>query len=244
MKTKRLMILAIMLAAVLILPVGANAGLVNVKVMAGNQSFTFEGDAVATADGFECVLVDKYGPEFSLFDGGAITCLKLTMDVDPEVGIEFGVRAGGSMTTYSLLSDVVLFGPLVNPTAYASAGVTLTDRLGVSGATITGLFPDGKTHQAKYNGSSVFANLVNGFAIPSGTVTNSEEKGNEFSMITINDTLTSIESKFNFTLSARDSASGTSTFVVVPGPITIPEPTTICLLGLGALGLLRKRKTV
>jgi hypothetical protein len=239
-----------LLMAVLILPVGAKACPVYVTVNAndGTRSFdqTFEGDAVAIAGGFECVLVDKdfttfdY-PELSSDEDGAITYLRIFTKSDPEVGIEFGVRAGSSTTTYSISSGVLTFAAMVNPTAYASAGITLTDRITASGATITGLLPvsgGGKTHQALYNGSTVFANLVNGFTIPSGTVTHSEENGNEFSMITINDTLTSIESKFNFTLSARDSASGTSTFVVVP------EPATIALLGLGSLTLLRRKRGV
>ena len=230
-----------LLMAVLIPPVGAKACLVSVTITATDGTNTaiqtFSSESVSVANGgFECVFVNEYGPEISLFDGGAITSLKLTMDADPEVGIEFGVRASSLATTFSILSDVIVFDPMVNPEAYASAGVTMTDRPGVSGATITGLFPDGKTHQARYNGSSVFANLVSGFAITSGTMTKDEENGNEFSMITINDTLTSIESQFYFTLTARDSASGTSTFVVVP------EPATMALLGLGALSLLRMKR--
>jgi hypothetical protein len=235
---KKLIILAIVLAAVLILPVGTKACLVNfsITVSADNgESKTdqiFTGSGSTDADGR---FVWDLGDEVPILDG-FIENLKLTMKADPEVGIEFGLRAGSLTTNYSILSYVVSFGSMVNPTAYASAGVTLTDRITASGAAITGLLPEGKTHQARYNGSSVFANLVDGFAIPSGTVTHSEENGNEFNMITINDTLTSIESEFYFTLTARDSASGTSTFVVVP------EPATIGLLGLGTLSLLRSRK--
>jgi hypothetical protein len=162
----------------------------------------------------------------------------LTVNVDPEVGLEFGVRAGNVAKTFTILSEVVSFAPLVNPTAYASAGITLTN-MAPAGATITGLSPGYKTYQARYNGSPVFANLVDSFAVPAtGTVVKEEEKGNESSMILIPATLTSIESKFYFTLSARDSASGTSTFVVVP------EPATVALLGLGALSLLRRKRGV
>ncbi len=235
---KKLIIFAIVLAAVLILPAGAKACLVNfsITVSADNgvnkADQIFSGSGSTDADGKLVWVLDS---EVSILDG-LIENLKLTLKADPEVGIEFGVRAGGTATTYAILSEVVSFDPMVNPAAYASAGVTLTDRITVPGATITGLFPEGKTHQARYNGSSVFANLVNGFAIPSGTLTNDEAKGSEFSVIPINDTLTSIESEFYFRLTARDSASGTSTFVVTP------EPATIGLLGLGGLVLLHRKK--
>ena len=239
MKTKRLMVLAVVLAAALSLPVGAKACIVkySITVSADNgvnqAEQTFSGIGYTDADDRFIWVLDN---QVSILDG-FIESLKLTTKVDPEVGIEFGVRAGSSATTFNILSDVVSFDPLVNPTAYASAGITVTDRPAVSGAAITGLLLGGKTHQARYNGSSVFANLVDGFSIPSGTVSNSEEKGNDFSMFTINDTLTSIESEFNFKLSARDSASGTSNFVVVP------EPATITLfIAAGVLSLIRKRR--
>jgi hypothetical protein len=229
------LILSMMLCALVIT---ANAGLVAVTVTANDEAHTFYGRTVASPDGsWECLLVAP-AQEYVFSDGSAVTDLILRMVDDPEVGIEFGVRANSSATTFSILSEVVVFAPMVNPTAYASAGVTLTDRTPTAGATITGLFAGGKTHQARYNGSSVFANLVSGFSIGSGSQTNSEEYGNAFSMITINDTLTSIESEFKFTLSGKDSASGTSNFVVVP------EPSSIIALvgGLGSLLAFRRRR--
>ena len=237
MKTKRLMILAIVLAAVLILPVGAKACLVDysVTVSADNGvsqvNQTFSGSGYTDADG---KFVWALGAPTAILDG-SIDSLKLTMNADPEVGFEFGVRAGGSAMVVSFFSDVVYFDPMVNPMAYASAGVTLTDRNN-NGATIIGLFPGGKINQASYNdGSTVFANLVDGFGISSGTWTASEAVPPSGSQI-INDTVSSIESDFHFKLSAGDSASGTSTFEVV-----VPEPATMCLLGLGGL-LLRRKK--
>lgn len=178
-----------------------------------------------------------------LLDGGdsIIEKLFLTINSDPEVGVEFGMRAGSTATTYNITSEVVVFDTLVNPRAYASAGITLTDRVSgqgaAPGATIIGLFDDGKTHQARYNGSSVFADLVDGFSIAGGTLTKEENKGTKDFPETILGAVWSIESEFWFTLSAKDSASGTSTFVV-----EIPEPATICLIGIAALVFVGKPK--
>jgi hypothetical protein len=232
------------LPAVFALPMGAGACLIHysVTVTAGADAAVFSGEGWTDADGyFERVLVDSDQAIGDAF----IESLKLRINSDPEVGVDFGVRAGALATPFHILSsafEVVEFPPIVNPTASAIASVTLTDRSPAE-ATITGLFPDDKIHQAKYNGpngSGVFANLVSSFSTPSGSGmrTEEEEKGNESSMITINDTLTSIESEFWFTLSAKDSAIGTSNFVVEE----VPEPATICLLSLGALSLIRRKK--
>jgi hypothetical protein len=238
-RMKKFLKYILFLTAGLILPVVVNACPVYVTITATNeeagqlQVATFGGET--SLDGTTGNSVWVLDQKVSILDG-FIDSLKLTVNTDPEVGIEFGVRAGSSTTTFSIISDVVLFDPLVNPIAYASAGVTLTDRTPTAGATITGLFDGGKTHQARYNSSTVFANLVKGFSISSGTVTASEDKPLSGTQI-INDTLTSIESEFRFKLSAGDSASGTSTFEVV-----VPEPATLCLLGLGALSLVRRKR--
>jgi hypothetical protein len=224
------------LVGILAMPMIADACMVQYSVTVtasfDGKSFTetFSGQGETDAAGYlECTLVDKL---LTMGEGGAeIEKLVLKMNADPEVGIEFATRAGYSATTYSFLSDVVTFGALVNPTASASAAISLTDRTG-NGATITGLFDGGKVHQAKYNGSSVFANLVSGYSAPSGaSPTGYEQTGTEV----ISGSVSSIESEFRFTLSARDSASGTSTFAV------IPEPATIAILAIGALSLIRKK---
>ena len=238
MKTKGLMILAIVLTAVLILPVGAKACLVTgtITVTATNdvasdtKIFDIKGET--GSDGKFVWALDQ---EASILDG-AIESLKLTTNSDPEVGIEFGVRAGGSATNYTISSDVVEFTSMTNPDAYASAGISLTDRTNSTpGATITGLFAGGKIHQARYNETTVWASLVDTFSVTGNTLTKSESKPLSGSEI-IDGTLTSIQSEFKFKLTAQDSAAGTSEFSVTP------EPATICLMGLGAgLALLRKR---
>ncbi|MCE5341628.1 MAG: hypothetical protein LLF92_10980 [Planctomycetaceae bacterium] len=224
------------LLGILALPMIADACMVQYSVTVtasfDGKSFTetFSGQGKTDAAGYlECTLVDKL---LTMGDDGAeIEKLVLKMNADPEVGVEFGVRAGSSATTYSVLSDVVTFDTLVNPTAYASAGVSLTDR-NSNGAQITGLFSGGKVHQARYNSSSVYANLVNGFSVANGGSSGGyEDVGTDV----ISGSVSSIESEFRFTLSARDSASGTSTFAV------IPEPATIAILAIGALSLIRKK---
>lgn len=228
---KKLIVFCLALVVVgLILPVGANACPVSITVTATNgaesDTVILGGDALLDSTGKYVWELDS--EVLMLLDGGAIESLKLTVAEDPEVGVEFGVRAGNSPMTFSFFD--VLSVSVVNPTGEASAAVTLTDR-GGGGATITGLF-GGKTHRATYNsGATVFADLVSGFS-GSGSSTATEATGS----VSISGTLLGIESEFYFTLSAKDAASGTSTFSVTP------EPATVALLGLGGLALLRRKR--
>jgi hypothetical protein len=166
---------------------------------------------------------------------GTIEYLKLETIKDPAIGLEFYIVAGSSATIFTVTATTVTFDPILNPEAYASAGITLTDR-NQDGASITGLY-SGKAYQALYNGASVYANLVSSFtAGVRKTVTLSENRPLTGDTEIITDTLFSIDSSFHFMLSARDSAAGTSYFEVVP------EPTTICLLAIGSLTLIRRKK--
>lgn len=237
MKKKYLMILAIVLAAVVILPVGANACTASITITATEAgelpvSMVLGGDASLNTTGqYAGKYVWTLDSEVPILDdGGAVESLKLIVGDDPEVGVDFGVRAGNSAMTYSFF-DGLSFDPVVNPLGEASAAITLTDR-SPAGAKITGLFPGSKANQAIYNGSTVFANLVNGLTISGGSADTGEDTG----IVSLIGTVSSLESEFNFTLSAHDAASGTSDFSVTP------EPATVALLGLGGLALLRRKR--
>jgi hypothetical protein len=231
---KRIKKLVVIVFAVLILlPVAANARLTPVITNGCWVSVTASNSSGSETLTFTDAQIGAGLTDVAILDGSFD--LKLFGKSDPEIGAEFGVRAGNTDTTFSISSGLETFAALTNPTAYASAGVTLTDR-SPAGATITGLYADGKINQAMYNGTTAWANLVRTFSVTGNTLTNDEFQGTPGSPMVINDTLTSIESNFYFTLTAKDSASGTSNFTVVP------EPATIALLGLGVLAMLKKRK--
>jgi hypothetical protein len=168
---------------------------------------------------------------------GSIEYLKLKVIKDPAVSLEFYITAGNAATTFTIdTNGPTTFDPIANPEAYASVGITLTDR-NQNGAAITGLYDD-KIYQAVYNGLSVYANMVDSFtAGVRKTVTRSEYKPETGDTEIIGDTLSSIDASFKFILSAKDSAAGTSYFEVLP----VPEPATVALLGLGVLSLIHRR---
>jgi hypothetical protein len=90
---------------------------------------------------------------------GTVKEVTLAIDTDPTVSLGFFVTANASTTTFTISSPVVSFAPMLNPQGSASAGVTLTDNDG-DGASSTGLFSVDKAYEARYNTSSVFADLV------------------------------------------------------------------------------------
>ena len=163
---------------------------------------------------------------------GRIDSLQVKLDGDPQVILNFAVVAGNTDTNFCIQSGTVSFSPLVNPLAVASAAITVTDNDG-DGAVLTGLEPGIRAYEARYNGSSVYADLIQTplIATSFSSASLSDRMPPVTGFLVIPGPVSSIESEFCFTLSANDSASGTSQFTVVP------EPTTWALLGTGLIAL-------
>lgn len=168
---------------------------------------------------------------------GELQNLMIAVDPDPVVTLGFLVTAGSADTTFTISSATLSF-PTIDPAqAYASAGVTLTGDS--DGATVTGNL-NGECYEAKYNGTTLFDDLVPGFSVGQTTLTNSERSPVGTGWTTIG-SAGSMAASWNFTLSALDTASGTSRYEILP----VPEPGSLLGLacGLFALGgILRRRR--
>lgn len=153
---------------------------------------------------------------------------------DPSINLHFSVQAGSSDTTFTISSAVIDFPAIINPQTIASSSLTLSDVNG-DGATLTGLESGGKAFKTIYNDGVSYACLNSSYSFTNpfdGKVESDRQpiNGSDNPL----DTFTSIQSEYQFTLSANDQASGTSTFNVDP----IPEPLTVVgvLTGLAGLG--------
>jgi hypothetical protein len=148
---------------------------------------------------------------------------------DPVATVGFAVTAGAYATSFSFSSPLITFDPLSNTEAYAEAGIMVT---GPTGRTLYGSYTGGMAYKALYNNTTIFSYLVN-------TPITSYSGGNTGASQALPGTITSIQSKFQFILSAGATASGSSYYDV---ETVIPEPASMLLLGLGGLALLRKRR--
>lgn len=153
--------------------------------------------------------------------------MAISVRADPLIELGFAVTAGKNDTSFSFSSEVLTIEPgLINAEAWAAASVTVG-----MGDTLTGGY-DLKAYRSLYNGSTVFADLVDPATWPGGSEFTASQA--------IPGVVTSMQAKWQFILSAEGIASGSSNFEIT-GDV-IPEPASILLLGLGGLALLRKRR--
>ena len=160
------------LLTVLLFPVIAGACMIQYAVTVtandgtGEVTKIFSGGAETDENGyFESLLVD--GDQF--IGSAVIEGLTLKLNADPEVGIEFGVRAGSLATTFSIMSDVGYFSS-VDRSCRLCFGRYLHLLIDLRQAQRLPVFLTAvKCIRQDINGTSVFANLVNGFGITGDT---------------------------------------------------------------------------
>jgi hypothetical protein len=153
---------------------------------------------------------------------------------DPEIMLNFGVVAGSSATTFNISSAVLSFPAIAGATAQASAGVTASDRNG-NGVTWTGLHAGALGYKADYNGGAT--NFGTGVAVVSTVSAFGNATGSANFPVAPIGIVADMQANWNFTLSARDAAEGTSHYVIVP------TPAGALALGLmGVLGCARRRR--
>jgi hypothetical protein len=219
----------------------SGGGLISIKAetaVSSGQTYWALDEGVQVGDTITWSLgdgVDLYGENGELV--ASIDSMSLVLNEDPGVSLTFAVTAGPTDTSWTISSAAVAFSPITNPLAFASAAITITD-VDSNGASVTGLYAGGKTYKAMYNaGPTTWTTLLPSFSAPVDDSAVSHQRrpfgsGREVILATVS----SVQSEFSFKLSANDLAAGTSRFDV------IPEPVTVCLLGLGGLALAGARR--
>ncbi len=169
---------------------------------------------------------------------GRLEGLEVNYVADPVVQMGLVVTAGASSTHFIVTSALLSFAQF-NAVARASAAITITDNNG-DGASFSGNYAGSKAYRAMLNGGVAsgvqFAALVNNQSTGSFSSNISAEASPGGPGYTPVGNTSNMQSEFDFTVSAFDSASATSVFV------TAPAPGTIVLGTLGLLGMARRRR--
>lgn len=153
---------------------------------------------------------------------------------DPQVNLGFAMTAGNALTTFTVKSALLSFSPYLNPQGRASIGLNVSDSWDGS-ATLDGDGLLSKTFLSQYNGfvpgGTTFDELIDVVQVNEafGTVSANDDTLWQ----PIGGVVSNMSTQIRFTLTANDSASGTSSFQIVP------EPASLALLV--ALALLRRR---
>lgn len=154
----------------------------------------------------------------------------------PQVNLGFAMQAGSSTTHFTVKSALLTFAPMVNPDGYAAAAVNVSDSSGIDGATLLGKSGTGNqfAYLAQYNGyvpgGATFNEQITSIVAPPF---GSASGGTTYGWFPVPGTVSNMSTQFDFTLTPYDSASGTSSFQL------IPEPCSLLLLAVCAV--LRRR---
>lgn len=159
-----------------------------------------------------------------------------TGEVRYGIDVDFGVVAGPNMTMFELISPTLSFDPILNASGLASAGIVGSDQ-NSNGITITPGYAGPFGFLANFNGSNNFRSYLPNTLTnaPSGSVSDAGNMSPEGTFQPMG-TVSSISSSYKFSVSAGDTAGGTTQFSVAP------TPGTLAILGLGGLVLGRRRR--
>ncbi|MFT5424688.1 MAG: hypothetical protein ACI89L_002485 [Phycisphaerales bacterium] len=149
------------------------------------------------------------------------------------VTLDFSFSAGFMNSSFTVNANPLVFSPITSVVGVASAALTVQDRFN-DGVTVS---PNGAgAYSALYNGGAVFGDLFTGGVITGAGGTSANDVTNSGSYSFVAASVSDISAKWDFTISAFDSATGTSVFTVVP------TPASAALLGLGGLVATRRRR--
>jgi len=165
------------------------------------------------------------------FDNAGIAFDFSTRGTAQTVNLNFDVFAGAANTAFSIGSGPLNFTQFSSAQGIASASVGVTDVLG-GGATLAPNAPG--MYRAFYNGGTTFSDLLTS-SLVAGSFSSAQDD-ETFGFAAIGVPVDEIAAEWSFTLTAFDSAAGTSTFSVVPAPASA------LLLGLAGLTVTRRRR--
>lgn len=199
---------------------------------AGTDQFTVPASSLSWT-GSSWLFETPIGWSTNLSNGVLLTAISTEYVDDPQIFFNFGASTGGVATTFSVTSATLTFPSLLNPTGYASSGITLTDN-SFDGASVIGNMAGTNSYNAVYNGATSFALQQPSFGFPTANATNTQN-ANDLG-IPVAGLVSSMQASWNFTVSADDSVGVTSTWVL------IPAPGSVGLLGMGGLLVARRRR--
>ena len=176
--------------------------------------------------------------------------MSLMIDPTPDkpyrINLGFAVHAGSSLTGFAIRSAMITFSGTLDPNMLqspagggrATASLGITDENG-NGATLLAVGQTGiGAYRAHYNGwypgGTVFSTLVNMVSAgPGGSGSGGQSYPSGSGYQSINVATSDMSAGLGFTLTAADSASGTTSYRILPEHAA---------LGLAALGLLLGRR--
>jgi MYXO-CTERM domain-containing protein len=184
------------------------------------------------------MMTNPQGVPIAMLQSASVMCHD-----DPDVSLNFNVLAGSIMTTFTISSATVSFATLAQAEGRSSATIALTD-LTSDSATLSPANGQAGAYTSRYNGAAPGGTIFHDSftspvveAVPGGSTTATDDFPGGGLFSPISGPVSDISSRFAFTLSAGDLASGTSIFRVQ----AVPTPGALALLGLGALAAGRRR---